>query len=50
MLRIITKLVLITLLLQFELVTESDLILEVVTTDVIGMLQTQLFKHFTYYS
>lgn len=38
-----------TLLLQFDLITVSDLILEVVSTDVLGLLQTQFFKHFAYY-
>ena len=38
-----------TLLLQFDLITALDLIVEVASTDVLGLLQTQSFKHFAYY-
>ncbi|WP_165793020.1 hypothetical protein [Sphingobacterium haloxyli] len=37
------------LLLQFDLIAASDLILEVVSTDALGLLETPLYKHSTYY-
>lgn len=37
------------LLLQMNLITALDLIVEVVSTDLTRLLQLQLFKHFAYY-